>query len=49
MSVIGPRPALWNKYLPSKEYIVIDGGVDEVDIEKYNMPVQKGNEVQPQK
>ena len=33
-----------DKYLPSKEYIVIDGGVDEVDIEKYNMPVQKGNE-----
>lgn len=32
------------KYLPDKPYIVIDGGVDEADIERYNTSVKKSSE-----
>lgn len=30
-----------DKYLPDKPYIVVDGGVDEVDIKRYEEPIQK--------
>lgn len=32
------------KYLPGKPYIVVEGGVSQTDIEKYNMSIKKGNE-----
>lgn len=32
------------KFLPDKPYIVVDGGVDETDIECYSRPVQKNRE-----
>lgn len=33
-----------DKYLPGKPYIVVDGGVDEADIKRYEKPVQKNGE-----
>lgn len=33
-----------DKYLPGKPYIVVDGGVDEDDIKRYEKPVQKNGE-----
>lgn len=33
-----------NKYLPGKPYVVVDGGVDEDDIKKYENSVQKSGE-----
>lgn len=32
------------KYLPNKPYIVVEGGVDISDIERYKMPVRKSKE-----
>lgn len=32
------------KYLPQKPYLVIDGGVDEMDIKRYSTPVLKSGE-----
>lgn len=33
-----------DKYLPGKSYIVVDGGVDESDIKRYEKPIQKSGE-----
>lgn len=33
-----------DQYLPGKPYIVVDGGVDEADIKRYEKPVQKNGE-----
>lgn len=32
------------KYLPDKPYIVVDGGIDEGDIERYDVPGEKNGE-----
>lgn len=32
------------KYLPNKPYVVVEGGVSDEDIKKYDIPVKKGEE-----